>query len=43
MLHRFSHHIRNDTAHGCIGDSNQDDVINGADLGSLLGTWGNCP
>jgi hypothetical protein len=27
----------------CIGDLNGDNSVNGADLGVLLGTWGNCP
>ncbi|MAC19570.1 MAG: hypothetical protein CMJ23_07870 [Phycisphaerae bacterium] len=27
----------------CIGDVNGDGVVNGADLGLLLGAWGECP
>jgi len=27
----------------CIGDLNGDGVVNGADLGILLGSWGPCP
>jgi hypothetical protein len=27
----------------CIGDLNGDGVVNGADLGILLGAWGACP
>lgn len=27
----------------CEGDLNGDDVVNGADLGELLGAWGPCP
>jgi hypothetical protein len=28
---------------GCLGDLNLDGVVNGADLGLLLGAWGPCP
>jgi hypothetical protein len=28
---------------GCVGDLNLDGVVNGADLGLLLGAWGVCP
>ena len=27
----------------CVGDLNEDGVVNGADLGLLLGNWGACP
>ena len=30
-------------AGSCLGDLNQDHVVNGADLGLLLGAWGVCP
>ena len=26
----------------CAGDMNGDGVVNGADLGALLGAWGSC-
>ena len=27
----------------CLGDLNDDGIVNGADLGLLLGAWGSCP
>ena len=30
-------------AGSCVGDLNDDGVVNGADLGLLLGAWGACP
>jgi hypothetical protein len=27
----------------CIADLNADGIVNGADLGILLGAWGLCP
>jgi hypothetical protein len=27
---------------GCAADLNQDGIVNGADLGLLLGSWGVC-
>jgi hypothetical protein len=30
-------------AASCVGDMNNDGVVNGADLGLLLGAWGSCP
>jgi hypothetical protein len=31
------------TAPACPADLNNDNVVNGADLGLLLGSWGVCP
>ncbi len=28
---------------GCFGDINDDGIVNGADFGSLLASWGSCP
>lgn len=28
---------------GCLGDINDDGIVNGADFGSLLASWGSCP
>jgi len=37
---QLSGNIGCDSPTECVGDLNADDVVNGADLGLLLGAWG---